>query len=123
MVSVKDINMGTLDRLPVRRCVFSASSLSNWQCLSISTQQVEKLVTCWRLLKRIRNRAHCLQLVLSLTLQTSGLLHVLRLTFLLLVGRFHIHRVEWEARFSRNGEVGNTQGVHLLFSLTPGAAL
>lgn len=45
------------------------------------------------------------------------------LTFLLLVGGFHVHGVEREARFSGNGEVGDSQRVHLFLSLTPGAAL
>lgn len=79
-------------------------------------------------MKRNGNRSRCTQLVRqqpvrNLKLQISGLVHVLLLTFLLLVGRFDIHRVEREARLSRNGEVSDTQGVHLLFSLTPGAAL
>lgn len=45
------------------------------------------------------------------------------LTFLLLIGRFDIHGVEREAGLSRDGEVGDAQGVHLLLPLTPGAAL
>lgn len=48
---------------------------------------------------------------------------VLGLTFLLLVCRFNIHSIEWEARFSWNGKVSDAQSVHLLLSLAPGAAL
>lgn len=48
---------------------------------------------------------------------------MLPLTFLLLVAGFDVHGVEWEARFSRDGEVGDSQRVHLLLPLTPGTAL
>lgn len=47
----------------------------------------------------------------------------LLLTFLLLVAGFDVHGVEREARFSRDGEVGDSQRVHLLLPLIPGAAL
>lgn len=44
-------------------------------------------------------------------------------TFLLFVGGFSIHCIQREARFSRDGKVGNSQCVHLLLSLTPWTAL
>lgn len=64
---------------------------------------------------------YCLShhLHVSMLLQPGGRF----LTFLLLVAGFHVHGVKRKAGLSRNREVGDSQGVHLFLSLTPGAAL